>query len=179
MSTSLSIKGKTQGNEAVTSTINYVNPNATTANLVSLATAMNNLTVNTISDITRIDKNSLINTVEKLPRNAYLTTAQSETPITSLKSSEISTDPNIPTMLQIRYADKAGDYEDVSITLNANTSTGYYYYMWNGEGPSPREDPILCVLKGSSGTYADTITITIAEDSEYQAATLTLTITAD
>lgn len=45
--TNLIIKAKTSNQKNVTTTISYVNPNATTAQLVELANALNALTSNT------------------------------------------------------------------------------------------------------------------------------------
>ena len=88
MSRSLSIKGKTQANTALTTTINYVNPNATDEQLVSLATAFNGLTTNTLGDISRIDKESLTNVIPKLPRNIQLLNIEQQ-PITQIQASSI------------------------------------------------------------------------------------------
>ncbi len=176
MSTALSIKGKTQANDAVTSTINYVNPNATNAQLQSLASAMNDLTTNTIVDVTRIDKQSLTGAVTKLPRNAYLTMSGESTPITSIKSSLISDDTTDPTILDLHYDEQQGMYDwNISLTLNSTN----YYYTCNGRISGSPNEGALYILKATADNKAETVKVTIAENEQYQAAELTLTITAN
>lgn len=166
MSTALSIKGKTQANDAVTSTINYVNPNATNAQLVSLATAMNNLTTNTVADITRIDKNSLTNTVEKLPRNMALDQA-------TVAGGDISTNPTSPTELTITgNALSSADLRVSKPTENA----GFVFVDWSLMAGS-----ITVAIVKESGTplSASEIVFELPETDTYQAASVTLTITAE
>lgn len=179
MSTSLSIKGKTQANDGVTSTINYVNPNATNAQLQSLASAMNALTTNTITDVTRIDKNSLTAAVTKLPRNAYLTLENgSSDPVTTIRSSDIGTTLQTTLQLNIHYDDQAGEYEEISIGKTG--SSVEYYITWMARtGDEEYNEGMISFLRGSQDLTAETIKIYIPEDSTYQAATITLTITAE
>lgn len=178
MSTSLSIKGKTQANEGVTSTINYVNPNATNAQLQSLASAMNALTTNTITDVTRIDKNSLTAAVTKLPRNAYLTASGGSTAITSVRASEVGQTLEEPLILDIYYEDQAGEFEEISIGKPVE-STAYYVNWYGRTGPTAQEPAGGLFILREAGTEAATFNINIPEDSTYQAATITLTITAE
>lgn len=177
MSTALSIKGKTQANDGVTSTINYVNPNATNAQLVSLATAMNNLTTNTVADITRIDKNSLTSAVTKLPRNAYLTAQGASTAITSVKASDVGQTFDEPLILDIHYEDQAGEYEEIAISKPAEHTS--YYVNWYGRTGTGQEPVGALFIMRETGTEAAEYNIYIPEDSAYQAATITLTITAE
>lgn len=172
MSTNLSIKGKTQGNDAVTSTINYVNPTATNANLVSLATAFNNLTTNTISDITRIDKNSLINTVEKLPRNLQISP-------TTLSWQNITTD-TMGTDATITGAGITTDTSEElskSLYVSRNLEGGNLLYLeWYGEGNGI--SILLVAKKDNTEPVVGTITFTLPETETYQESSITLEITA-
>lgn len=172
MSTSLSIKGKTQGNDAVTSTINYVNPNATDAQLVSLATAMNNLTTNTVADITRIDKNSLINTVEKQARNLKMSlqdpySTPSPEEITSISSSQVPTDGLLNVYLLSQTIDAS------KINIRFPEFYGYLVTIANDQG-----NWVSMSITKISGAEAGSIVINIPEDDTYLEETLTLTITA-
>ena len=174
MSTSLSIKGKTQGNDAVTSTINYVNPNATDAQLVSLATAMNNLTTNTVADITRIDKNSLINTVEKQARNLKMSlqdpySTPSPEEITSISSSQVPTDTYSP--LTVYLLSQTLDPSKINIRFPA--FYGYLVIIGLDQGNWTSMNIVKI-----SGSEAGSIIINIPEDDTYLEETLTLTITA-
>lgn len=170
MSTSLSIKGKTQANDAVTSTINYVNPNATAAQLVSLATAMNNLTTNTVSDITRIDKNSLTNTVEKLPRNLTVSPA-------TISYATIATSVDDSTDITITGSGLDFSKLQVSFARDEGT-TGAVAFGWYGSSDT---EGILFAIKEANASIGmiatGVVTLTFPEDSTYQAATATLTIT--
>ena len=169
MSTALSIKGKTQANDAVTSTINYVNPNATNEQLTSLASAMNALTTNTIVDVTRIDKNSLTNAVTKQPRN--LTLRQS-----SVAWSSISSDITEPTIIEltgsgIEKGTKA--YLDISysgVSAGGELFAGLLIEGSDGSG-------IMLVRSVQTNSPINEVEIFVPETDTYQAATVTLTIT--
>lgn len=172
MSTSLSIKGKTQANDAVTSTINYVNPNATNEQLVSLATAMNNLTTNTVADITRIDKNSLTSAVTKLPRN--LTLSQS-----SVTWQSLSTDLTDPTTIDFTADGITADTEAyvVNTYFDSSSDKGLLYLMLQLTDTGGA----IGIAKGQFGSETapenPNVVLVIPETATYQAATATLTIT--
>lgn len=179
MSTSLSIKGKTQGNEAVTSTINYVNPNATSAQLVSLATAMNNLTTNTVSDITRIDKNSLTNTLEKLERNLQL--KKDDVAITTLSNADISTNIQGGTEIYIVFDGTDITAADFSVKMAVDNPDQHdppyaSWYSWENDGITSHN--ILLARYSQIDSTGTVITINLPETETYKAATATLTITA-
>ena len=173
MSTALSIKGKTQANDAVTSTINYVNPAATNAQLQSLASAMNALTTNTIVDVTRIDKNSLTAAVPKLSRNLAL--AQS-----SIAWSSISTDVNNPTSINVtgNALDEGKAYLDIKYNLITGDE-GFLYANLALASEGETSAIMLVRAPDSAGTETptDKIEIFMPETNTYQAATVTLTIT--
>lgn len=171
MSTALSIKGKTQANDAVTSTINYVNPNATNEQLQSLASAMNALTTNTIVDVTRIDKNSLTATVTKLPRNAYLTLQDQIEHVTSIKYSEVSQSIDEPTAFTL-HCD--GTFNDKEVTYSG-TALGMFI---NAFATGDTNGTIFLVKMDGTMDRSD-IKITIPENETYQSAELTLTVTAE
>lgn len=175
MATSLSIKGKTQANDGVTSTINYVNPNATDAQLVSLATAFNNLTTNTVSDITRIDKNSLINTVEKLSRNVQLFAMDQTTPITEIKASAIGDFENAAFVF-VRY--NSDDYaNDILSCLVPGGTDQNNVFIQIARGESTDNGAWILLTNNVTPTSAFTLTFAIAETSTYQAATFTIPVT--
>lgn len=177
MATSLSIKGKTSGGDGVTTTINYVNPNATNGQLQSLASAFNDLTTNTVSDVTRIDKNSLTNTVAKLPRNLQL--KQGDAVITTVSNATLSTTMQGGTEVLIVFDGTDITAADFSIKMTADTPAHEppftNWYSWDDDGTTihnmylARYTQVDCV-----GTV---ITISLPETDTYEAATATLTIT--
>lgn len=172
MSTALSIKGKTQANDAVTSTINYVNPNATNEQLQSLASAMNALTTNTIVDVTRIDKNSLTAAVTKLPRNLALSQS-------SIAWSAISSDTGNPTTITLTGNGLSADVTGYVDALGYNTTSDNSGFLMAGLTFSSDNSGIFLVRYAQTGDASptDTVKIFIPEDNTYQAATVTLTIT--
>lgn len=168
MSTNLSIKGKTQGGDSVTTTINYVNPSATSEQLQSLASAMNALTLNTISDVTRIDKTSLTGTA-LLPRNMILRDDADEADVTT-----------------VAWADLRGfDLGGISYLVKGNgLDISKLQVTFSGDASAVlttlSEGIFLSVVKNteSSTPYVGTITVTMPADATYQAGFVTLTITA-
>lgn len=178
MATSLSIKGKTQANDAVTSTINYVNPLATDEQLISLATAFNNLTTNTTNDITRIDKNSLINKIEKQPRNMILNLSGSETPVTSIQYSSIAAENlDNPTVYYLSY----------SGYTTSDTLTIKYTYSGSGDGRNTlfmdtynyNDNIQICMTRydAENPPALSAITFIVPETDTYAAGELTVTFT--
>lgn len=180
MSTSLSIKGKTQSDESTTATVNYVNPNATNGQLVSLATALNNLTTNTITDVTKISKESLTDS-SKLSRELFFSSTSNPpgTRIESITISSISTDIEDPTY---RYI--GGDFTGVTnsdisirITLSDDNSESIFAVC------EPAQEgflPAILILRTRYETPPKgtaTITIATPETDIYQAASATLAIT--
>lgn len=174
MSTALSIKGKTQANDAVTSTINYVNPNATNAQLQSLASAMNDLTTNTIVDVTRIDKNSLTSAVTKLPRNAKITNAEDQE-ITSIAASSLAQDIGDigDSTFNIVYNDSAE-----AMPIQVAVTDQYTLYLTRATARGTGAAGGLMIVSIGENTATE-IKLYIPEDATYQSAELTLSITAD
>lgn len=181
MSTSLSIKGKTQGNESTTATVNYVNPNATNAQLVSLATALNDLTTNTIADITKISKESLMDS-GKLSRNLFFSRTSNPpgTRIESKAIGDISTNTQEPTQLYI-----GGDFTGVTaadvnikLTLSENISESIFalFEPASGDGFLPTVQLVRTQYE-ETPTGTATLTITTPETDIYEAASATLAIT--
>lgn len=162
MATSLSIKGKTQANDAVTSTINYVNPNATDAQLVSLATAMNNMTTNSVVDITKIDKNSLINKVEKQERNLQIEPS-------TINPTTISTDLSRPSTFNLTGADiSAAELRVVKPSEN----NSFIFLDWTTDGESGIIIYVVC--DDAQATSSSNIIFEFPETDTYKAASVTL-----
>lgn len=172
MATSLSIKGKTQANDAVTSTINYVNPNATDTQLVSLATAMNNLTTNTVADITKIEKNSLLNKVEKLSRNAAISPA-------TVASSAL-TENIFQNAARFNITFTGAEVNDLQVkTVDMNEDDDNMFAVsWYTSG-APNEF-VLAVAKSNDPTtpvLTGSIIVSVPENDIYQSGSVTLTVT--
>lgn len=168
MATNLSIKGKTQANDAVTSTINYVNPGATDAQLISLATAMNDMTTNSVVDITKIEKNSLLNTIEKLPRNLTLSTA-------TISAAAI---PNDATEAVQVTLSGDGNVEEENVTFKKLSYARAIFMDIASEIGIDKTVTVLNFAKGHGkpSFYQGQIEFTVAEDSNYQSDSVTLTI---
>lgn len=165
--TALSIKGKTVGGDGITSTINYVNPNATDTQLVSLATAMNNLTTNTVTDITRIDKNSLTGISPKQSRNMQWKTETSSDPINAtvpLSSIGTAIDSSYIAYMTCRVA--ANEVPTIE-----NDSPLFMSINKDNEGF------LVEIVKYDDETWTGEIKFTLPETDTYEAATITLTIT--
>lgn len=178
MSRSLSIKGKTQANTALTTTINYVNPNATDEQLVSLATAFNGLTTNTLGDISRIDKESLTNVVPKLPRNVQLLDIDDQ-PLTEIRASDIK-DLADPYSVYIKY--NSDDYVNDAIAqyliAGDNANEGVYSYISRYQGTGGAYEGFYLSLAAETGTITKPLTLTfkIEATNTYQAATFDIPI---
>lgn len=168
MSTALSIKGKTQANEAVTSTINYVNPDATKEQLISLATAFNDMTTNTVTDITKIDKNSLINTIDKLPRNLALSPA-------TVSAAEIPTDATEAVGVTLT-GDGGFLYPD--LTVKKLSGAIAIFLDLNNVQTAEGRYPVIKIAKGNGKTssFPGEIEFSVPEDGNYQSEAVTLTI---
>lgn len=162
MSTSLSIKGKTQANDAVTSTINYVNPDATDAQLISLATAMNNMTTNSVVDITKIDKNSLINTIEKQARNLQLSPS-------TIDTTTISTDLSSPSTFNLTGADLSA--EELRVRKPSENNS-FIFLDWTTDGNGGIVIYIVC--DNAQSASSSNIIFEFPETATYKAASVTL-----
>lgn len=171
MSTSLSIKGKTPSNDAITSTINYVNPNATNAQLESLATAMNDLTTNTIADVIKITKESLTEPSSKLSRNMTITPATVS--FSSLQSTLPIDDHNDPTAT---ITGNGVTVDKLKVTRPPIEGGAYCLIDWFQGGGDESPIEMYC-LKGSDGIYQGQIIFEIPADSVYESGSVTLTIT--
>ena len=154
----------------MTSTINYVNPNATDEQLTSLATAFNDLTTNTVTDITRIDRNSLTAS-SKSTRNIRLENNGHQV-VTSLAYSSLQTDPAEANTINL-IADGGATPAELIVSRNL-TGNGFLMVDWydNGDGVIG-----IALTKGGNDTSAGTITFTLPETEIYKAASVTLTIT--
>lgn len=177
MSTSLSIKGKTTGGDGVTSTINYVNPNATDEQLTSLATAFNDLTTNTVSDITRIDKNSL--TATKLDRNLRLTksTGGTEETVTTIPFANLPDENNIGQSDLTIKGEGTFTAADLIVTKNTEGAAYIFTDWYNGETSGDVKFSIHKYQDDESLVTTGTITISLPATDIYKASSVTLTIT--
>ena len=167
MATSLSIKGKNQANASTTATINYVNPDATNAQLVSLATSLNALTTNTIDDITKIQKESLTDATAKSPRNFTISPS-------TVNYSSIPQNIASPTMITLTY-----DGDGVpATTANLQNAEGTGTQDRIAIVTIPNDNNYSIGLARGTGALAayGTITISLPETDTYESATATLTI---
>lgn len=171
--TALSIKGKTSGGDGITSTINYVNPSATATQLQSLATAFNDLTTNTIVDVTRIDKNSLTGISPKQSRNLQWKTATSSDPTNAtVPLSSIGTD--IDNSYVLYMTSKVATNEAPIIENNSPL----FMSIANDEtGSGATQAFTIEVVKYNDETWTGEIKFTLPETDIYEAAEITLTIT--
>lgn len=177
MSTSISIKGKTQGNESTTATVNYVNPDATNAQLVSLASALNNLTTNTISDVTKISKESLTDS-SKLNRNMQIIKdGEQATNSITISYETISTSTASPTELTITY-NGAIDGESIIQITRAITSEDGFLFMDYGAASQTDGTGFWLVKETDGGSWTGTITISLPATEIYEADSVTINITA-
>lgn len=175
MSTALSIKGKTVGGDGVTSTINYVNPNATDEQLTSLATAFNDLTTNTVTDITRIDKNSLTAST-KLDRNMKLIRADTSAELTTIAFTDLPTtiDQGInPLTVQ---CDGEFSLSELALTKNI-TGTAFIFCDWYDDGGGANYVEIVSQKVDQSDTASGTLTFSLPATDIYKASSVTVTIT--
>lgn len=169
MSTSISIKGKTQGNESTTATVNYVNPNATNAQLVSLASALNNLTTNTISDVTKISKESLTDS-SKLSRNMTIDQSTVSWATLGKDSTENAT-----------YLTLSGIVEmtKLQVVWHETSDNGELYIMCaDSDGdPTTTTGMFIALLSSTNAKWTGTVTLTMPADDTYEEGTVTITIT--
>lgn len=170
MATNISIKGKTAGGDGVTTSINYVNPNANNEQLTSLATAFNNLTTNTITDITKITKESLMGT-GKISRNASINPATvASSTLTEnifLNAAEFDITLTGATIDDIQVKTVGMDEEDEAM----------FALNWYSTG-DPGEF-VLSVAKSANQVLAGDIVISVPETDIYQSGSITLTVTED
>lgn len=155
----------------MTSTINYVNPAATNEQLTSLATAFNDLTTNTVTDITRIDRNSLTSS-GKLDRDLKF---EDETTTKTIQGSTLSSNANEPTALEIT----GNGLSNSNIIVNrlvAADAQGYVFSDWSAY--SDTNMSIFLLRDAQSEVPETTITITVPATDSYKEGTLTINITA-
>lgn len=170
MSTSLSIKGKTQANESTTATVNYVNPNATNAQLVSLATALNDLTTNTIADVTKVSKESIFNDT-RLDRNLQF--KLNDTPTTTIAFNSIAQiGAQEGTTFEIAFEGSSDTVIPTFTRAGDATNEGFVVIDWYYA-----EGWWLSMFRDTGTWNGGTITITVPETDIYKAASATLTIT--
>lgn len=178
MSTSISIKGKTQGNESVTTTINYVNPSATNNQLQSLASAFNNLTTNTITDVSKITKESL--TATKLSRNMILTDLNETIPSAvnmSVPYTKIGTDAINQLFLIL---DGTFDPDQLIVNCTGGVANGDTYILISlfTEVATDETSTSFVLRREGNSSVTATYTITMPADSVYDEGVVTLTVTA-
>lgn len=178
--TAIAMRTKDSSGTMGTTTINYVNPEATSSQLQSLASAFNNLTTNTLVDVTRIDKQVLGSEIEKLPRNAYFSNnSDTTTPITTLSAATIPL-----------AGDGTGTYYDCTKYVRCDGTVedgGYTIRLYDTGGNLTVATTIinssnisLSFMKAfeQSELVGAKIEVTLLETDTYAAQTVTLEIVA-
>lgn len=174
MATNISIKGKTQKGDSITTTVNYVNPEATNEQLQSLASALNALTTNTIADVTRIDKTSLTNS-GKSPRNLTIINGETEQEQTNVAWSTISTDTAFGTTFYIT-SDSEITLNEVSMKKETGGDITASLFV-DVCSVTDRNKICFDLVKAGEGTMTATLTFTLPETSIYEETTIQFTIT--
>lgn len=169
--TSITYSGTQQGGAKVTTTIAYVNPDATDNQLIELAEKVNGLTTNTVDDVTKISKRILIETEDPLPRN--LTVTHLNQPLTEIQAADLplKTASDGQYLINITFA---GTGEDELWIRNVMERTGEVYICCV-QGANA-QSWILDLRKNN--TPSGYITIEIPATATYEAAVLTLPVIA-
>lgn len=185
--TSIAIRSKDTSDTTGTTTINYVNPEATSAQLQSLAGAFNDLTTNTIVDVTRIDKQVLGSEVAKLPRNLTVNkTGETASTAATIALANVPTTPSSTLEFEIHIGNGGSAEAIRSLLININQpwsdttvwpQVGIQIYYAEDSGAF-----MMCVnpFKSSDSntpTLAGTvITITSPETDTYAEESVTITL---
>lgn len=166
--TSITYSGTQQGGAKVTTTIAYVNPDATDNQLIELAEKVNDLTTNTVEDVTRISKRILIETQDPLPRNIQVT--HNNQPITEIQAAD----------LPLKTASE-GQYL-VNITFDGDGE------LWTRNVMDRTGEVYICSVEGVNNWLLDLrknnspkgfISIKIPATETYDAAEITLPVIAE
>lgn len=174
MATNLTIKGKAQNGDSNTTTINYVNPAATNEQLMSLATAFNDFTTNTITDVTRIDKSSLTSD-SRSSRNIRILD-ENDQPITSIPLASLGEGLNnaFGVILQGEGINYEADFW-VKFTFPKNGSTSTSAPCVNIDVMDGEAD-FYVFKNGTDPLNASAMTVNFPATDLYQAVTVTLQI---
>lgn len=164
MATSLVMATTSQAGDTATRSITHIDPTVTNAKLKTFAEGMNGLTNNTLSDARRVDTTSLIKDT-KLDRNLQLSQS-------TIAASNISMVLDSPTTITLSGADIS--LADLRVR-KPNENNTYIYVEWvsNDSGGIDIE------LVGDAVSTASTsnIVFEVPETSNYEAASVTLSIT--
>jgi len=178
MPTNISIKGKAQNGDSNTTTINYVNPAATNEQLMSLATAFNDFTTNTITDVTRIDKSSLTSD-SRSSRNLRVINGDTEQPITAIPSASIGVGASNAFGVIVQMDGMTTDLEAyVKFTFTSSSSSvDHAPIQTEIEIVEPNEFDCYLYKREDKPLNVSALTVYIPATDLYQAATVTLPIT--
>lgn len=163
--TSISITSRDQNNNKMTTSVAYVNPDATDGQLLNLADKLTAFTTNTVQEVNKVSRKVLIG--DKAERN--LSVAHSNTPITQISATDLpsKTDSTGQYLVNITF-----DGEGEVWIRNVMDRTGEIY-ICTVEGVN---NWILDLRKNNSPT--GTIQIEIPETTTHQAAMWTIEVTA-
>lgn len=174
--TNISIRSKDQSGTTGTTTINYVNPEATSSQLQSLASAFNDLTTNEIVDVTRIDKQVLGSEIDKLPRNAQF--KYNSAAVTSISAATLPVSSSEFRGYELSY-DGMTNADTVFIAYDKrDPSKGDLYFDW-WSSPSTIGTMEITMAKGDTADddYTGTLIIYLPETDTYAAETLEIPVT--
>lgn len=162
MQTSLNVTSIDSNNKKSTKSITYVNPNATNAELKTLAQKFNAISTNEYQDAERIDRQS----VEESKPQPTLTLESMEQESFLIQNQQLITE-----RIRINYNG------DSDITINVPKAKEHIPYI---RKMKINAGYILDVLPGTTeGLQGLELTITSVETTTYAAKTLTVTITQE
>lgn len=167
METSISLKTRAQDGTSATTTLSYVNPTASNANLKLYAQKLASLTSDQYTGSTKVDKTSLDDEAVKAERNIRIVNDSEETVTPAFSNS------NAGQYYSVRYDGTGLPYVKYgnntwfdAQTAACSTSSGggsYNWFIMFGES-----EPIKT---------GGTITIGVAEDEVYDVGELVITLT--
>ena len=171
METSISLKTKAQDNTTATTTLSYVNPNASNENLKLYAQKIASLTSDEYMGATKVDKTNLDNeepAVQKLPRNMHLEYehATIQPALSNANKGQI---------IDVVYS--GGGAPVFTIDENADFTFGAYFIT--GTDTPVAFTPIGWSVGGMDDPFLANghVTISVAESDTYEAGEIIVTIT--
>lgn len=166
METSISMRTTAQDGTKNTTTLSYVNPNASDANLKLYAQKLASLTSDTYTGSTKIEKTSLDDAGELLPRNMYLAKGN-----TSLATPSLDADSNEWELFTVKYE---GNGPACFIFPGAVGVENNFCGVFTGNMFTP-----VAPGEGMSPVTGGTCLVTVKVDANdvYEAGELVITIT--
>lgn len=163
--TSITYSGTQQGGGKVTTTVSYVNPDATDNQLIGLATQINALTTNQLDEVNKVTKKMLIGTT---PRN--FTLSQS-----TFTAAEISSTGDGPTEITMTFAGEPTELPSVSFKTGDISDYIYaeVFIFTNGS----TSEKTIALIKSGTDIAGTEITLSLPQTETYDAATAKITIT--